>query len=133
MVTTSLRILYADTDQMGVVYHGNYLRFFEQGRAEFLRDAGEPYAEAERVYGMRLPVVEALVTYKAPAHYDEIVSIHTRLVAIGRASLRFAYEVTRGETVLALGHTAHACVDMQGKVQKLPTSFAQRLSSCFEA
>lgn len=127
MVKIEIRVIYGDTDQMGIVYYANYLRFFEAGRTEFLRAQRTPYREVEEELQVRLPVVEAHVEYKLPARYDDLLSVETALVRIGRASARFDYRVLRGGEVVAIGHTVHACIDFGGKVQKLPESLVARL------
>jgi acyl-CoA thioester hydrolase len=127
MVKTDIRVIYADTDQMGVVYYANYLRFFEAGRNEFLRAQGTPYRQVEAEHQIQLPVVEAQVHYKQPARYDDLLVVETDLTKVGRASARFDYRVVRDETLIATGHTVHACIDRAGKVQRLPAAFLARL------
>jgi acyl-CoA thioester hydrolase len=128
MVKTDIRVIYGDTDQMGFVYYANYLRFFESGRNEYLRARGAPYREVETELGIRLPVVEAHVHYKAPARYDDLLVVETTLAQVRRASARFEYSVRRGEELLVTGHTVHACIDFQGSVQRLPESLVARLT-----
>src|SRR6185436_21096087 len=82
MVKTDIRVIYGDTDQMGFVYYANYLRFFEAGRNEYLRAKGAPYREVEAELGIRLPVVEATVHYKAPARYDDLLVVETELAQV---------------------------------------------------
>ncbi len=127
MVKTEIRVIYGDTDQMGVVYYGNYLRFFEAGRNEFIRARGMRYRDFEADHGLRLPVTEAQVHYRSPARYDDLLTIETTLVELRRASARFGYRVLRGEEVLATGATVHACVDLEGRVQRLPAALVARL------
>ncbi len=127
MVATDLRIIYGDTDQMGVVYYANYLRCFEAGRNEFIRAKGLRYRDFEELHRLRLPVVDAQVTYKAPARYDDLVRVETRLTEARRASARFGYRILRGEELLATGHTVHACVDLDGRVQRMPRELLDRL------
>jgi acyl-CoA thioester hydrolase len=128
MVKTDIRVIYGDTDQMGFVYYANYLRFFEAGRNEYLRAKGAPYREVEAELGIRLPVVEATVHYKAPARYDDLLVIETVLAQVRRASARFEYLVRRGEERLVTGHTVHACIDFDGSLQRLPESLVARLT-----
>jgi acyl-CoA thioester hydrolase len=127
MEKTDIRVIYGDTDQMGVVYYANYLRYFESGRNEYLRAKGALYRDLERDLGIVLPVVEAHVEYRRPARYDDLLVLETTLGKIGRASARFDYRLLRDATLLATGHTVHACLDRAGKVQKLPDSLAARL------
>lgn len=122
MVPTGIRVIYGDTDQMGVVYYANYLRFFEAGRNEFLRVRGARYRDIETTFGVLLPVVEANVRYRHPARYDDWLRIETRITTLKRASLRFEYRAIRenDEKLLAEGHTVHACIDRDHKPVKLP-------------
>ncbi|MFL5301837.1 MAG: acyl-CoA thioesterase, partial [Anaeromyxobacteraceae bacterium] len=95
MVTTQIRVIYGDTDQMGVVYYANYLRFFEAARNEFIRAKGMRYRDFERDYELVLPVVEASVQYKQSARYDDLLTIEIALGEARRASARFDYRVVR--------------------------------------
>ncbi|MSP16674.1 MAG: acyl-CoA thioesterase [Myxococcales bacterium] len=126
-----LRVIYGDTDQMGVVYYANYLRWFEAARGGFLRDRGASYGEIE-AEGYALPVVEAHARYLRPARYDDLVDITPRVTKVRGASLRFEYRVARmtqgggvavpsgGEELLATGFTVHACLDRRGRPTRLP-------------
>jgi len=127
MVPTSIRVIYGDTDQMGVVYYANYLRFFEAGRNEFLRAKGLRYREVEERLGVILPVSEATVSYKASARYDDLLTVETSLAELRRVSARFDYRVLRGAEVLATGHTVHACVDAEGHIRRVPPELAEAL------
>jgi acyl-CoA thioester hydrolase len=130
MVRTTLRVIYGDTDQMGVVYYGNYLRFFEASRNEFIREKGLRYRDFEAAYGLRLPVVEAHVAYRQPARYDDLLTIEIALVEARRASARFEYRVLRDDgALLATGHTVHACVDLEGRVHRMPAELVARLTA----
>ena len=118
---TSYRVIYGDTDQMGVVYYANYLRWFEKGRSEFLRQIGLPYSMIEQ-QGFHFPVVEVSCHYKQSARYDELVQIETELFECGRASLAFKYDIRRaidGSTI-ATGMTKHACTDLSGRIIRMP-------------
>jgi acyl-CoA thioester hydrolase len=127
MTKTEIRVIYGDTDQMGVVYYGNYLRFFEAARNEWLRAKGVRWRDIEAAHAVYLPVIEAKVNYKRPARYDDVIEVETRLGDLGRASLRFDYRVLRGEEVLALGHTAHACVNRDGDIREFPEALLSQL------
>jgi acyl-CoA thioester hydrolase len=127
MVKTDIRVIYGDTDQMGVVYYANYLRYFEAGRNEFIRAKGLRYRDFEAGHGLRLPVVEAHVSYRMPARYDDVLTIETSLAEMRRASARFGYRIVRDGDVLATGHTLHACVDLEGRVKRMPPELLQRL------
>ena len=129
MVTTRLRVIYGDTDQMGVVYYANYLRYFEAGRNEFIRAKGLRYRDFEEAFGLRLPVAEASVSYKLPARYDDLLDVEVSLAEVRRASARFEYRLVREGVLLATGHTVHACVDLAGKLQRLPPLLLERLAA----
>jgi acyl-CoA thioester hydrolase len=129
MVRTEVRVIYGDTDQMGVVYYANYLRYFEVGRSEFIRAKGLRYRDFEARFGFLLPVVEAGVKYLSPARYDDVLSVETSLAELGRASARFGYRIVREDGVLATGFTVHACVDGQGRIQRLPEELVRCLSA----
>jgi acyl-CoA thioester hydrolase len=120
------RVIYGDTDQMGVVYYANYLRYFEHARNEFFRARGGTYRAFE-AQGLMLPVVEAAVSYRAPARYDDLLLIGTDITAVSRVRLTFVYEVRREDeaAVLCAGHTVHACVTTAGKPARLPEYVAQ--------
>jgi len=123
---STLRVRYAETDQMGVVHHGNYFAWFEVGRTELLREKGYSYRELE-TEGVRLPVIEAQARYLRPAFYDDVLEVRTRLLEISGARLKFAYEVVRGGSeLLATATTAHAAVDPQGRPRRLPRSIRSR-------
>lgn len=125
---TPYRIIYGDTDQMGVAYYANYLRWFEMGRTEFLRDIGIPYASVEKS-GVYFPVTEVSCRYFRPAHYDERITIETTLTSLGGVTLTFCYRVYRrdDEVLLASGWTKHACVDPKGQITKMPPSLKDPL------
>lgn len=116
------RVLYGDTDQMGVVYYANYLRFAELGRNEFIRARGMPYREIEQKFRIHLPVVEAQLKYAQPARYDDLLRIETEVTDVKRVSLKFVYRIVRAadEALLVSGHTVHACITFEGKPTRLP-------------
>ncbi|HSN91934.1 MAG TPA: thioesterase family protein [Anaeromyxobacteraceae bacterium] len=129
MVETCVRVIYGDTDQAGIVYYANYLRYFEAGRTEFIRAKGLRYRDFEERYGLLLPVAEAKVTYRAPARYDDLLTVETTLVEARRASARFEYRIVRDGEVVAVGHTIHACVGSDGRVRRLPGDLLERLAA----
>ncbi len=129
MVKADIRVIYGDTDQMGVVYYANYLRFFEVGRNEYLRACGARYRDVETTHRVHLPVVDAQVSYKRPAHYDDLLTVETALAKTGRASAHFEYRVMREGELLATGRTVHACVGFDGKVQALPPALLAALQA----
>lgn len=127
---TPVRVTYHDTDQMGHVYYGNYLTWFEIGRTEWLRSRGGTYDELEKS-GAYLPVKECHCQYIRPAFYDDVVRIVTWVAEVRRASLRFGYEIhcdARGE-LLARGWTQHAFVDANRKVVSAPPAMLALLQS----
>ena len=129
MVAMQIRVIYGDTDQMGVVYYANYLRYFEASRNEFIRAKGLLYRDFELELRLMLPVVEAGVHYHKPARYDDLLTVEIALTQVRRASARFAYRIVRDGEVLATGHTVHACVDPEGRVQRMPKELLDRLSA----
>jgi acyl-CoA thioester hydrolase len=113
------RVLYGDTDAMGQAYYGNYLKWFEVGRAEWFRRCGMSYRELEET-GVYLPVIEAHCTYLKPAYYDDVLTIATQFFFAGPARLKFEYEIKRNGELLANGFTIHVCVNSERKVLKPP-------------
>jgi acyl-CoA thioester hydrolase len=122
---TRLRVRYAETDQMGVVYHSNHLIWFEVGRVEFMRQMGFSYREMERDDGRFIAVAEATCRYRAPVFYDEEVVVRTRLKAVRKSVIVFSYELTRAGSgaLLAEGETTHVVTDSQMKVASLPPKY----------
>ena len=129
MVKTQIRVIYGDTDQMGIVYYANYLRYFEAGRKEFIRAKGLRYRDFEERFELRLPVAEASVSYRTPARYDDVLTVETTIEDVKRASARFVYRVLRDAEVVATGHTLHACVDLEGRVRRMPQELLARLGA----
>jgi acyl-CoA thioester hydrolase len=130
MTRAKLRVIYGDTDQMGVVYHANYLRFFEAARNEYFRDRGGSYRELEGE-GFQLPVVEARVKYKAPARYDDLVEVEVGLGEVRRATFTFNYILRRDgeDRILATGETVHACLDTSGRPIRIPERLLHQLQT----
>ena len=116
-----VRVRYAETDQMGVVYYANYLVWFEVGRTDLLRQNGWSYREME-VDGYSLPVIDVQCTYKAPAKYDDEIEVRTTGGMVSPVRMKFNYEVVRtaDHGVLAAGSTVHATLDRAGKPCRLP-------------
>lgn len=114
------RVIFGDTDQMGVVYYANYLRFFEASRAEFLRRLGRSQGDLD-AWKVALPVAEAHCKYHRPAHYEDLLDIDVAVTELGGASMRFEYTVRRDGELLAEGFTLHACVDPgTGRIKRMP-------------
>jgi acyl-CoA thioester hydrolase len=129
MVEARIRVIYGDTDQMGVVYHANYFRYFEFSRSEYFRARGGSYREMERE-GLALPVVEATASYKSPARYDDVLLVRPRVSEVKRVSLTFTYEIFReggSDTPLCTGRTVHACVSREGRPTRLPEALVRLL------
>ncbi len=122
------RVLYGDTDSGGVVYYANYLRYFEAARTEFMRDRLSSYRSLEDL-GFILPVAECHVRYKAPARYDDLLTIETCLLDVKKVACRFNYKIIReaDQKVLVQGYTVHAVVDKTGKLCRLPEEYIPRL------
>lgn len=119
--TSRVRVRYAETDKMGVVYYANYLVWFEVGRTDLLRRSGWSYREME-TDGFALPVLEAHCAYRQPARYDDELDVRTNGMLLSPVRVRFDYAVVRAAdtAVLAEGHTVHASLDLQGKPRRLP-------------
>ena len=116
---TEIRVIYADTDQMGVVYHSNYLRYFEIGRTELLRELGISYYDMENKYNIILPVKEAFVDYKISIKYDDLIFVYTYIEKLKNVSLKLKYDIKSKENILyATGYTLHPFVNREGKIIK---------------
>jgi acyl-CoA thioester hydrolase len=131
---TQIRVRYADTDQMKVVYHGKYLEYFEVGRAALIRSLGLPYSELE-TRGILLPVIEAFAKYRKPARYDDLLSIEAIISDLPQATLKIDYQVFRNheEEPLAEGYTVHSFLNVvTGKPTRPPLYFMQILEKAFD-
>ena len=122
---TRLRVRYAETDQMGVVYHSNHLIWFEVGRVELMREMGFSYRDMEREDGRFIAVAEVQCRYRAPAYYDEEIVVRTRLKTVRESVVVFSYELVRADdrTLLAEGETTHIVTDATLKVAALPKKY----------
>jgi acyl-CoA thioester hydrolase len=122
---TRLRVRYAETDQMGVVYHSNHLVWFEIGRVELMRQLGFSYRDMEREDGCFIAVAEVKCRYRAPIRYDEEVVVRTRLKGVRESVVQFTYELVRADNdaLLAEGETTHIVTDAQMKVAALPEKY----------
>jgi len=122
----TVRVLFADTDAMGIVYYANYLRWFEMGRVELLRGMGMVYRELTE-QGIHLPVTEARVRYLTPARYDDSLEIRAEIRDLRRASVSFGYRIDRADGErLAEGSTTHAFTDGAGRVIRIPPEIRNR-------
>jgi acyl-CoA thioester hydrolase len=130
---TNIRVRYAETDQMGIVYYANYFVWFEIGRVEFLRELGFHYREMETEDDCFIPVVETNCRYKAPARYDEELLLETRILHIRTSVLKFGYRLLRPSaddspaTLLAEGESVHVLVDRAMQKKALPPKYAAAL------
>jgi acyl-CoA thioester hydrolase len=124
-------VRYAETDQMGVVYHSNYFVWFEVGRVEFLRQLGLSYREMEREDGCFIAVVDARCRYKAPARYDDEILIRTRLRSVRESLVHFGYEAIRESdgTLLAQGETTHIVTDAEMQITTIPDKYLSAFRS----
>ena len=119
--SSRIRVRYAETDKMGVVYYANYFVWFEVGRTDLLRETGWNYREME-IDGFALPVIEAHCTYRESAKYDDEIEVRTRGAMLSPVRVQFTYEVVRmaDEATLATGTTVHATLDRNGRPCRLP-------------
>ena len=129
--TTTCRVIYGDTDAAGIVYYANYLRYFERGRTEYMRDLVLAYREIEE-QGLVLPVIECYSRYKASAVYDDLLTIETSLVELKNVSCRFNYRIYKNvsdnsRVLLAKGYTVHAAINREGKLTRLPQHLLEKL------
>ena len=128
---TTVRVRYAETDQMGVVYYANYFVWCEIGRVEYFRQLGHDYKQMEVEDDCHLPVVEANCRYRMPARYDEEIIIETRVTMLRGAVMKFGYRLLRrddgAEQLLAQAETVHVCVDRQMQKRNLPERYAEEI------
>jgi acyl-CoA thioester hydrolase len=131
---TRIRVRYAETDQMGVVYHANHFIWFEVGRVELLRQFGFTYKDMEREDDCFIAVVDAQCRYKSPVHYDDEVIVRTHLKHVREKVIRFGYELRRAETgeLLAEGETTHIVADSKMKPRALPEKYMKVFRAAIE-
>jgi len=125
----NIRVIYADTDAMGIVYHTNYIKWFEIGRTEMLRGMGIVYAKME-AQGYNLPLTEVYCNYLFPAQYDQIIVVETELEYLKRASMKFLYTIwdEDREKALVEGYTIHACTNKMGKIVRIPSFILEKVN-----
>lgn len=125
-----IRVIYGDTDKMGISYYGNYFRWFEGARTEYFRALDLPYTECEKK-GIFLPVIEANAKYQAPSSYDDLLIVRTSVSELGRTSMRFEYQVFEKKSMklLVTGFTVHVSVDAQMKPSRLPEDVKSRVKT----
>ncbi len=128
------RVRYAETDQMGVVHHANYIIWFEQGRTDYMREIGVNYADVERS-GLFLAVGEVQIRYGAPARYDDEIRVLTRIDRVQSRAVTFAYEVLRAgsDERLASGYTRLIAMDTNGTARTLPRDLLERFAEVMHA
>ncbi|MCB1103659.1 MAG: acyl-CoA thioesterase [Opitutaceae bacterium] len=133
MITSrsQITVRYAETDMMGIVYHANYLPWFEIGRTTLLREQGLSYRDLETM-GYRLPVLEVSAKYLRPALYDDVVTIITFLKEKPLLRIRLSYEVRRGHELLATAESSHAFVDLHGRPVRPPPVFMEKMAAVFK-
>lgn len=128
----TLQVRYAETDMMGVVYHGNFLPWLEVGRTTLLKECGLPYREIE-AQGYYLPVVEVGMKYHKPARYDDEITVITRLAERPLLRIRLDYEVRRGDELLVTAHTLHGFIKHTGEPVRPPATFTEKMRALFAA
>ncbi|MCK5834660.1 MAG: acyl-CoA thioesterase [Lentisphaeria bacterium] len=122
------RVIYADTDQMGVVYYGNYFSLFERVRNEWLREQGVPYTAFEE-NGIMLPVTESFCKHTSPAIFDDLLTLTADVIELTRISVTLECEVFRGDTLLAKGYTKHACMSSETRrITRFPKFITDHIS-----
>jgi acyl-CoA thioester hydrolase len=127
---SQVTVRYAETDMMGIVYHGNYLPWFEVGRTTLLKECGFPYRDLE-AQGYLLPVIELGVKYQRPALYDDTLTIVTRLKERPVLRITLDYEVRRGDDLLVTGFTTHAFINKAGEPVRPPAALAAKMKELF--
>lgn len=131
---TQIRVRYADTDQMKMVYYGKYFEYFEQARSEMLRAVGFPYSEIEKS-GIWLPVIEAFAKYRRSARYDDMITVESLLDELPVARVRISYKIFVGDDREAIveGYTVHSFLNAStGKPTRAPAQFLQVLEEAFQ-
>ena len=129
---TQITVRYAETDMMGIVYHGSYLPWFEVGRTTLLKECGIVYRDLE-TQGYRLPVIELGTKFFKPALYDDTVTVVTRLKERPLLRIRLDYEVRRGDDLLVTGFTIHTFINKAGEPVRPPAAYAQKMRELFAA
>ncbi len=127
---SQINVRYAETDMMGIVYHGSYLPWFEIGRTQLLKEHGLPYRQLE-AEGFFLPVLEVRAKYHRPALYDDNLTILTTLREKPGVRITLEYEVRRNDELIATGSTVHAFIDKAGRPSRPPAVFATRMNELF--
>lgn len=126
----TVTVRYAETDMMGIVYHANYLPWFEVARTQLLREQGFPYRQLE-ADGYRIPVLDVAAKYRRPAVYDDTLTIIATIKEKPLLRIRVDYEVLRGDELLATGQSTHAFCDLRGQPTRPPAAFVARMNEIF--
>lgn len=121
----SIRVRYVETDRMGLLHHANYFVYFEMGRVELLRHRGLAYKDLED-QGHLLVITDLGCKYRRPAYYDDVLTLRTSVARVTLVKIEHRYELRRGNELLAEGHSTLACVDREGRVQRLPDTLTNR-------
>jgi acyl-CoA thioester hydrolase len=131
---TSVRVRYAETDQMGIVYHANYLVWFEVGRVELMREMGVTYRDMEKNDGAMIPVVEVTARYMASARYDDVLLVRTSVGAVRGSLIKLRYAILRAEDeqLLCEGESVHIVVDRDMKKREIPAKYAEGLQALLD-
>lgn len=131
---TEVRVRYAETDQMGIVHHANYLIWFEAARSDFCRSKGFSYKEMEDEEDAFMVVAESYCRYKSPAHYEDVLTVRTKVGEMRSRTLRFIYEVYRpsDDSLIAEGETLHVVTDREKNIRKIPDVYRNRLMDDLE-
>ncbi|TVP77601.1 MAG: acyl-CoA thioesterase [Puniceicoccaceae bacterium] len=127
---SKIRVRYAETDRMDVVYHSNYLVWFETARIQMLDEIGIPYREIES-RGLFLPVLTVSAAFRSPARFDDHLDVHLYMKARPRARMHFEYEVLRDGELLATGQSSHGFMDRQGKGQRPPADLMAKIEAAW--
>lgn len=117
--TVEIRVRYAETDKMGIVYNGEYLTYFEVARVEMMRNVGFPYSELER-HGYQLPLVESYVNYKSPAYFDDLLQVTANLEFVPSPIMKIKYNIFKDNTIIAKGYTVHSFFNSKLKMPVKP-------------
>jgi acyl-CoA thioester hydrolase len=124
-------VRYAETDMMGIVYHGSYLPWFEVARTQLLKEQGFPYRQLE-AEGYRIPVLDVAAKFLRPAFYDDTLTVVATIREKPLLRIRIDYEIFRGEELLVTGHTTHAFCDKQGQPTRPPAAFVAKMKALFQ-
>ena len=126
---TTVRVRYAETDQMKVLHHSVWAVYWEVARGAFMADRGYPYGDLEKRDGIYFPVISVAAQILSPAYFEDEIELRTRVGKLGRVKLRFDYEGWRGDTLLARGHSEHGVIDLDWNIVPLPEEVRAALAA----